>query len=106
MENGKKYKLISTAGQTQLICTAPTGKQIFIDNIKVSGGENGGNVTFSDGTDLTDPNTFKLEFTVDAHDSFICDELTALPSGESYYFTCDTDGVQIYASALEYNVEG
>ena len=43
MENGRKYKLISQAGQTKLICTAPSGKQIFIDNIKVSGGENGGN---------------------------------------------------------------
>lgn len=106
MENAKKYKIISTAGQTKLICTAPSGKQIFIDNIKVSGGENGGNVTFSDNADLTLSTTFKLEFTVDAHDSFILDELTALPSGESYYFTCDTDGVQIYASALEYNVEG
>ena len=106
MENGRKYKLISQAGQTKLICTAPSGKQIFIDNIKVSGGENGGNVTFSDSSNLSSSSTFKLEFTVGAHDSFILDELTALPSGESYYFTCDTDGVQIYASALEYNVEG
>lgn len=106
MELAKKIKLISTAGETKLICTAPAGKQIFIDNIKVSGGENGGNVTFSDSNNLSASTTFKLEFTVDAHDSFILDELTALPSGESYYFTCDTDGVQIYASALEYNVEG
>lgn len=106
MEHAKKIKLISTAGQTKLICTAPSGKQVFIDNIKVSGGENGGNVTFSDNADLTASTTFKIEFTIDAHDSFILDELTALTSGESYYFTCDSDGVQIYASALEYNVEG
>jgi hypothetical protein len=105
MENAKKYKFISTAGQTKLICTAETGKQIFIDNIKVSGGENGGNVTFSDSNNLSASTTFKLELTVGAHDSFILDELTALPSGESYYFTCDTSGVQIYVSALEYDVE-
>jgi hypothetical protein len=104
MENARKYKFKSVAGQTTLICTAETGKQIFIDNIKVTGGENGGNVTFSDSTNLTDSNTWIQEFTVGAHDSFVLDELIALPSGESYYFTCDTDGVRIYASALEYEV--
>jgi hypothetical protein len=105
MENAKKYKLISTAGETQLICTAPSGKHLYIDNISVSGGEKGGKVTFSDKADLTASSTFKQEFTVKAHGSFILDNLIALPSGESYYFTCDADGVQIYASALEYKVE-
>jgi hypothetical protein len=105
MENAKKFTLTSVAGQTTLICRASSGKHLFIDNIKVSGGEHGGNVTFSDAQDLTNPNTFKLELTVGTRKSFILDELTAIPSGESWYFTCDTDGVQIYASALEYKVE-
>jgi hypothetical protein len=105
MENAKKYKLTSVAGQTTLICRASSNRYLFIDNIKVSGGEKGGYIIFSDSANLTDPNTFKIEFTIKAHKSFILDELTALPSGESWYFTCDTDGVQIYASALEYKVE-